>query len=151
MRDWTRLDPSTVNKTFRESIRGVQINVLLSPHDVPIAVRGYYDTTLKRFVIEFKYIGEEPMGKSVQDNIITLRIGQRSRRLMGIEANVDAMQVQAVGLQMYVADVVNKAIEHFATGLGTKERQGSYRLAKDVITQQRDQLFQQLQARQPIA
>jgi 3-deoxy-D-manno-octulosonate 8-phosphate phosphatase KdsC-like HAD superfamily phosphatase len=147
MQDWMRLDPAGFNRTSKKHVRGVQINVLLSPYDVPVAVRGYYDPALKRFVIEFKYIADEPTEKAIQDNIITLRIGQRSRRLMGIEVNGDAIQARAVGLHMFVAEAVNKAIDQFATGLRTSGRQGSYRLAKDVITQQRDQLFQQLSAK----
>jgi len=146
MQEWMRLDPATLNRSFQERIRGVQINVLLSPYDVPLAVRGYFDKSLDRFVIEFKYLGDEPEAKRKlkQDENITLRVGQNSRRLLGIEVNVHRMEVRAVGLQMRVARVIKEALEDFVAREGTKPRSSSYRVAKAVIAERERELLGEL-------
>ena len=92
MSEWVRLDAEKLNTPQLEAIRGVNITVRMSPYDVPEAVRGYYDEELERFVIEFRYIGDEPFRQKQKGEHITLRIGRHSGRLYGVEVNVDAMK-----------------------------------------------------------
>lgn len=142
MQGWLKLDPERVNKGKPRQIRGVEINVLLSPYDVPRAVRGYYDNGIDRFVIEFSYLEDEPWSRSSQDPNIALRIGKNSQRLLGIEVNVKAVEAEAVELKMHVAAAVSKAIEHLASQHNRKE--ASYEVAKNVIADRQGQLFEGL-------
>ncbi len=36
----------------------IEVGILISPYDIPDGVRGGYDGDLKRFVVEFRYIGK---------------------------------------------------------------------------------------------
>jgi len=144
MTDWLQLDPTKLNRPRTRKVRGVQINVLLSPYDVPQAVRGNYDQSLQRFVIEFLYLGDEPWRRDLKDAVITLRIGKNSERLLGIEVNVHCIQAEAVELRMHVAQAVTKAIEHLASQHAGSRHSGSYEVAKDAISETKDKLFKEL-------
>lgn len=103
MSEWLELDPTKLNVGTQKEIRGVQVNVHLSPYDVPDGVRGYFDKKLNRFVIEFRYMGQEDPNESV-DRIDHQRhvraiVGRHSRRLYRIEIDTISLQVKAVGLQ----------------------------------------------------
>src|SRR5437870_9940540 len=102
MSEWVKLDTTQLNPETHENIRGVDITVVMSTYDVPEAVRGNYDESLKRFVIEFRYIGDEPYTCREQADNIALRIGKNSGRLYGIEVNVDAIRATAVSLRVKV-------------------------------------------------
>ncbi len=111
MSEWVRLDSEKLNTPQQEAIRGVNITVRMSPYDVPEAVRGYYDEDQERFVIEFRYIGEEPFRRKQKGKHITLRVGRHSGRLYGIEVDVKAMKAQSVDLILEVSDAVLQAID----------------------------------------
>lgn len=96
MSEWVRLNAEKLNMPKRQAVRGADITVRMSPYDVPEAVRGYYDEELKRFVIEFRYIGDEPFRQKQKGEHITLRMGRHSGRLYGIEVDVGAMKAQRV-------------------------------------------------------
>lgn len=147
MAEWIKTDPTVLNKPFSENVRGVQINVLLSPHDVPTGVRGYYDENISRFVIEFRYLDEERSTKEPHDDNITLRIGQSSRRLLGIEVNVDLLRAQSVALNMLVPEIISNALDRLVKEKVDKRREGSYMMAKDVVQQRQGQLFSGLTAK----
>jgi len=112
--------------------------------DVPQAVRGDYDQSLQRFVIDFLYLGDEPWRRDVKDPVITLRIGKNSERLLGIEVNVHAIQAEAVELRMHAAQAVTNAIEHLASQHAGSRHSGSYEVAKDAISETKDKLFKEL-------
>ncbi len=149
MTDWIRLNPEQVSKEARQVKRqnGVEITLTLSPYDVPDAVRGAFDSSLKRFVIEFSYIAEEPWEKRVQDQFVALRIGKNSGRIYGIEIDVVAMQASVIGLKMQLPKIVNKAIDKELRTDGKKRhRQKNYEIAKSVISSERNDLFGELAA-----
>ena len=142
MSEWVRLDSETLNTPQLEAIRGVNITVRMSPYDVPEAVRGYYDKALRRFVIEFRYIGDEPLKPKQEGEYIKLRIGRHSGRLYGIEVDVDAMKAQAADLNLKVSDAVLQAIDSLL--LPKPSRHENYEVAKDAITQKKGEIFASL-------
>ena len=147
MVDWIDLDTQELNEERKEMIRGVEVTVLLSPNDVPEGVRGYYDQDGKRFVIEFKYMGEEPTREEQKDENLTLRIGKNSigknsDRLYAILIDINRLGANAVRLN--VGPVVNDALTNLINNPRRKNRLGNYRLARDVISRRKDELFASL-------
>ena len=138
MSEWVRLDAEKLNTPQLQAIRGVNITVRMSPYDVPEAVRGYYDKVQRRFVIEFRYIDDEPLQKKQKGEHITLRIGRHSGRLYGIEVDIDAMKSQAVDL--------NQAIDSLASLPRKRSRHENYEIAKKAITEKKDEIFASLVA-----
>jgi hypothetical protein len=92
----TRVPPSS------ESIGGVQVTVFVSPFDSPTAVRGSFNQQLERFVVEFKYHGNEKTELEAHDRI-ALRLGKKSRRLYAIELDTQALGVSEITVQVVKA------------------------------------------------
>jgi hypothetical protein len=70
----------------------------MSPYDVPQALRGRYDKAAKRFVIEFRYLGDEDTRDESGGEHVVLRLGRNSGRIYGIVLDVDAMKASWVQL-----------------------------------------------------
>lgn len=82
MPEWIQLDRLKLNAERPEIIGGVEVNVTLSPHDVPTAVRGSREPG--GFLIEFTYLDEEPWRVAQLDDGLRVRLGRSSGRLYGI-------------------------------------------------------------------
>jgi hypothetical protein len=95
---WIEVDPQAVNLPRTTKLDGVEVTVMMSPYDVPQALRGEYEEKNKRFVIEFRYLGEEDTRDELYNEHVTLRLGKHSGRLYGIELDVDAMNASWVQL-----------------------------------------------------
>ena len=144
MSDWISLHPEQVSKEMRQTRRqdGVHISVSVSPYDVPDAVRGMFDRSIDRFLIEFRYLSQEEWSRRKHDDYISLRVGKNSERIYGIEIDVKGLQAKAVGLRVQLAKLVNRAIDdELADVPGSQPRQANYELAKSVISDRRESLF----------
>lgn len=145
---WIKLDAEALNKPHHENIRGVDVEVFLSPYDVPEAVRGLYDDTIERFVIEFRYLAEEePLAADAHDAHVALKIGRNSRRLYRIEMDVNRLKADCVALRLHVPQLVeevDEALEKLARTSERVSRRGNYQLAKDVIAKTKEELFEPL-------
>jgi hypothetical protein len=126
----------------------VNVQVYLSPYDVPEAVSRHYDEALKRFVIEFRYPGGgEPLTPEARDEYVTLQVGRNSGRICRIEIDVNALQATLVGLSILapaLSQAVDKAIEGLARAPTHRSREGNYRIAKRVVTERGKELFEEL-------
>ena|SRR2546422_937721 len=140
------LSPEKLASENQQKLRGVRLNIFVSPYDVPDAVRGYYDPSLSRFVVEFRYMTEEKWSPKAQDQFVTLRIGRESKRLLGIEIDLRGPSAQTVSLRLHVPQLVEQAIERLSKEPHAPSREDNYRIAKDVITSCRKELFDSLTA-----
>lgn len=141
MSEWVELDADDLNPPRTETFQGVQINVFLSPYDVPEGVRGYSEKS-GWFVIEFKYIAEEPLRRERPEPHLVLRVGKNSGRLYKIEVDVGALGAQAVALNVCVPELVSTAIDSLKRD---RHRRGeNYDLAKKVISDRKEQVFKEL-------
>lgn len=152
MADWIPLNTRTHELPKRHKIRGVDITLVMSPYDIPDAVRGEYNKDLHRFVIEFRYISDEPWERSKYNDYIVLRIGRNSRRLYGIEVDVHALsggesvyRNERIDVGMNVANAVKNAINEFARERGrAHRRRQNYEIAQDAIEEKQNQIFEGL-------
>jgi len=146
MKDWVILDQARLNQRREKEIRGVRINVFLSPYDIPQAIRGQYDQQIGQFLIEFKYMEDEPIVRDQKDLALVLRIGKNSGRLFGIEVDVDKLKASHVNLAMYLQNMVSQALhkrlEQLPSGSSTHR---NYDLASDIIKERQADLFGELQ------
>lgn len=133
---WNRVNPQEIAKKRKKMIRGVEVQLLVSPYDIPEAVRGFYNNELQRFVIEFRYIGDE--GKEERhdyphDNV-SLVISKRSGRLLKVFLDLDAMNAEAVRLN------VRAAIEELVKERKRDSREENYEIAQQILAGQLDSL-----------
>jgi hypothetical protein len=142
MAKWIRVDPEKFTKLRHEKIRGVDVEVFVSPYDVPLAVGGEYNEKIDKFVIEFKYLSPEEEKIPLKDDPdFSLIVGEKSRRLYGIQIEVKKLDAERVGLRVLV-EQVDKAIDRLQSL--KPERVGNYKVAKEVISSSGAQLFEPL-------
>jgi hypothetical protein len=100
MAEWLRLKEVPPNPG-PVLVNGVVFDVIVSPYDIPEAVRGF-KTPNERFRIEFRYIdGNEPSGpeRSLGEHVVAFE-GRHTGRLLALEADVVAMGAQTVGVSI---------------------------------------------------
>lgn len=61
--------------------QGIKIDLLASPYDIPMAIRGGYEATTASFVIDFQYLNDEPLVERPHDSRVWLRLGRHSNRI----------------------------------------------------------------------
>lgn len=53
MGDWVPLNPGRIAFPQHEKLRGVDITFIISPYDIPEAVRGEYHEDLRNLLLNF--------------------------------------------------------------------------------------------------
>lgn len=139
---WLALSPAEFQSDSEQTLKGLVFHVSMSPYDIPQAVRGEFDEDRKRFVIEFRYISPEETASRQIDEHVILHVGENSGRLCGIEADVEAMNVNAVLLR------IDRAAEESIN----PRLKPNYDVAKKIITEKARELWQRVPAQfQPAA
>lgn len=134
---WVQLEPGDYEKGRRKTrrTRGVEVQIIVSPYDIPTAVRGRYDEKLGRFVIEFRYIDDEPWDREEFEPHVFLRLGESSGRVAGVEVDVDALNVSEVQLKL---GAVRQALSHAKKR--EQRRWDNYDIAFDVLRGHHDEI-----------
>lgn len=147
MSTWTEIDLSTDRFEHVANVNGIRVKKLVSPYDVPEAIRGFVDQTTHRFIIEFRYLGEERWEPVSHDPIFTIRQGVNSKRLYGLEIDLHQLPHKGRGPYGEILDDVLEAIKRLAASLSADEpRYVNYELATDAIVSKQDPLFTNLAA-----
>ncbi|MFG0285557.1 MAG: hypothetical protein ACF8R7_14155 [Phycisphaerales bacterium JB039] len=133
-------------------VPSVRLDVVVSPYEVPEAVRGF-KIAKGRFRIEFRYIdGPEPEGvsRSLDEHVKAIE-GRHSRRLLALEIDVDALGAEAVGLSIStspsLADVLREQLEtalERAAAQQAEEEHKSINYARSAVKLREKELLQQL-------
>lgn len=133
--NWIHIDPDKVDVNETASRKGVEFHVFLSPYDLPDAVRGAFDSSLNRFVIEFRYLAQEPSKRITMDAFVTLQVGEKSGRIQRIEVDVKGLGAKQVALRM------EQAIDQLRARLRNRVPTGNFSAAKRVLHQTEPQLL----------
>jgi hypothetical protein len=148
MAKWLQVNLDTTAAERRGWIRGVNVELLVSPYDIPEAVRGWFDETRKLFVIDFKYMADEPRETKRHDRYTTLVVGKNSCRLYGMELDVKALQAERIELKIElkiaVVNEVNEALEGLVRQPLAPSRLDNYILAKNAVSITQTELFSPL-------
>ena len=112
-REWIELDPTELDEPQDVLLDGVPVTLSASPNEVPHGIRGYFDERLKRFVIELRYIGEEPWRRvPYPDHHLSFRLGRNSQRLYGIEIDMNAARERWVSLATQAIEEQKKRLRN---------------------------------------
>ena len=148
MTDWILLDSDALNAPSHKNVGEVSVSTQLSPHDVPIAIRGGAVGNKcgdKLFVIEFRYLDDEPWRLESRTDGIHVRVGKHSGRLYGIEIDPSIVQPGRFEFRHDVKKAVDSAIDELA-GIRSRRRGraaiNNFRVAKAAIASVSESLFQ---------
>lgn len=138
MANWREIDTEKLETADHKKSGDVRINLMLSPYDIPRAIRGEYDAALKRFVIRFLYIGDEPTERREADRFLAMRLGKKSGRIYGIEVDTDSLKSQQVHLDVALQQAVSDAVKRLSAESSVLRR--NYEVVRKVISAQAQEL-----------
>lgn len=142
MNEWLKLDPAVFNTSKHESVGGADIEVFLSPYDVPEAVRAVNDSENNHFIVEFKYIGgDEPVETEAPDHQVTFKIGKHSKRLYAIYIDTATLTPDKPFVLNFLLPEVSEALHKLADNPETARRSGNYTVAQEILTERMSDLF----------
>jgi len=148
MSDWLSIDPGKFSEPEKKTIRGVEINVYPSPYDIPDAIRGYYDNDKEKFIIEFRYIGErhEKLRSDTEDDHLILKAGKKTGRIYELELDMNALNANAVNLQMQIPEKTIDAIDRAAKTLSRESKKSgnprNYLLSSKIVDHRKNDLVE---------
>jgi len=126
----------------KRQLEGMKVDVLLSPYDVPEAVRGFIRKDHKVFLIEFKYISQEDTIERPQSEHVKLRVGRNSGRLYAIELDLQKFGANHVQLRLEVAEALKNVLTHLVKEPVSPMRATNYKMAKKVVENHEDCILQ---------
>ncbi len=135
---WIKVDPNTLNPAKQETVEGTKVTIKASPYDVPDAYRGYFDNKIGRYVVEFRYLSEEPVRRENHGPHLTLRIGKRSSRVYGVEIDSRGLE------QRRWVQVAVNALSEREEKAGRKETFLNYVIASRLLRDNAPRLEQAL-------
>jgi hypothetical protein len=109
MNAWIPLDLHEFKKSETKNMRGVDVEVSISPYDLPVAVRVGTENRVYR--LEFKYLNGDSTEKTRVSEGINLHVGTNSDRIYAIDFEIDRMRPE---LDCSEGDFGELAIERFS-------------------------------------
>jgi|SRR5688572_17793081 len=149
MKGWIAIDSLPEANWKHETVHGVEIEVALSPYDVPQAVRGYMAGDSQWFVIEFRYLTDERTSEKQVSETLIVTHGLHSQRIYAVKINVKALKTKAVGLKIKrgtqpgvtcFSESVAETIDKFSS-LQPSRSSEKYELNKAVVKTRDRELF----------
>jgi hypothetical protein len=141
--DWIPIANLSPRSERRDS-QGVRVDLLVSPYDVPEALRGEYLREKGHFRIEFKYISTEDTSEKPEPDMenVTVRLGRNSGRLYAIELDVQALQATSVELRIKIAAELKNVLTHLIDKPLSPLRSSNYSMAKEAIEKHEQEILQ---------
>jgi len=149
MMEWIELKPRKLNQRRIQNFNGVEVEVFLSPYDVPDAMRGEIDPETNNFIVRFRYMGcdepQEKLERKRSQDHVWLHLGRNTGRLYAVEADLKALNTNAIQLAMQIPDALEGAIDWLSANTTSRSaRQGNYSVAKRAMASQKDRLYREL-------
>jgi hypothetical protein len=126
----------------RRDSQGVRVDLLVSPYDIPEALRGEYVREKGYFQIEFKYISSEDTYEKPEMENVTVRLGRNSGRLYAIELDVNALQATSVELRIKIAEELKNALKYLIKKPLNPLRTSNYSMAKEAVEKHEQEILQ---------
>jgi len=143
MSDWIATDIKQLQETHKKPADEADIQIILSPFDVPEALRGFYDTKASRCIVEFRYGDIDGDGESLiaqrPDDRITIKIGAHSRRIYRIEVKGDPDACVSVSTSDNDLDEV---LMRMSENVKSWRESANYSVAKDLFKSRQKELFE---------
>jgi hypothetical protein len=126
--DWIKINKEAIDKPRQMEFRGLQIEVTVSPYDLPEAVRSFSDDG--KFIIEFKYLGAEETISRDLGNSVRIEAGRNTQRVHRIELELDMWSAAEKGVRI---SMVEKAMESLGKDSSHKSRTTNHEVVREVI------------------
>jgi len=134
MNTWIKTNTLDLAKRRGKSISPTRVHIMLSPYDVPNAVRSYHDDQDK-IVIEFRYIKiiEDRSEYLGEDDGVSFEIGDKTQRIYKIF--LDSLKVKKceVNLSVYQENIDSALDEFIAYQESLDMKTTKYSAARSVI------------------
>ena len=154
MNNWLLLDREQIRGEVDPESKGLKINIFTSPYDIPEAVRGYVDSTQKKYIIEFKYINEEELKTVKEDECISLGIGKKSGRIYNVTIDIQSLNLSKGEYQFKTPQIIEKAIDKLEADIDSRQsrkkenyiiiKKDKYEIAKKIIYKNNNKIFEGL-------
>jgi hypothetical protein len=143
--NWIKIDHGSIKTRKRKNIKGLQIEVSVSPYDVPEAIRGYKKDKSNRCIIQLRYLNDdEPKKSVVHDQNLSYVVGKNSRRLYSLEFDVDSSLLERwkpFEHKLKWAEM-SKTIDSLAGDKDEPVNEENSELVKEAILHHRSELFE---------
>lgn len=97
IRKWEQFDRRELNQRVEKQMaNGIRLEISASPYDIPEAYRGYYCQDQKKFVVEFRYLGDEATTSRALGEHLTVEEGKNSGRMYRLLIDVDALEATSI-------------------------------------------------------
>jgi len=143
---WIQIEYTRSRKNDTKDLRAITVGLNVAPHQIPKAVRGYFDNQAHRVVIELRYADDEDFRLERQDDRVCLRLGRHSRRLLGLELNTINMDTSKVQLKIHAVERIEEAVQKLILQEPTSKERENYSYAMKAIESGRSRLSSELLA-----
>jgi hypothetical protein len=94
------VNPERLKKgRLRNQCEGVDLIVEVSPYSKPVSVIGDYDRVGGKFLIQFRYIDNEPNApRPTESNGVVIVEGRYSGKILSIALPIDGPELKTVGI-----------------------------------------------------
>ena len=147
---WLRIDPERYDELHEIGMfyRDLELNIVVSPDDIPDSVRGGYDEEHKKFEIEFKYMVREEYEIDQVSEEVEVRIGQHSGRILGFAIDVDVLKARSMGRLNFAAPATAKPFRAVEAALelvvrrSEATRMENYNVTRRVLQDRQEEVFE---------
>lgn len=111
MNDWIPLNQTEINlPSNKPAQKTLNFELLVSPYDVPRAIKGYLDRETNKFIIEFRYLEDLPKYKRriLSEHLVIYE--NKRGRILSIEIDVEKNSAEAVSLAIKTLDVSSNKV-----------------------------------------
>ncbi|MFY9907102.1 MAG: hypothetical protein WBX02_10625 [Terriglobales bacterium] len=119
----------------------MQVELFPSPHDVPELFRTYVDDRMKRWVIEFKYINEEPAAPWQANGEMRFWLGRNSRRIYRIEVAPEFLDSKDPSARARFLEQFTTALTKLESYPQTELAKANYELIRTGLLDQQDTIL----------
>lgn len=141
---WLKFKAPRSDESQVHLIRNKNVNVFPSPYDIPEALRTFFDTRSKHFVIEFRYIDEEPRVQSKPANSLFVSLGRNSHRLYRIEIDEHLIRQDSSEARTSAFSEIEKALNKLQQHPSTSGASANYQILKNGILNQKTAILEGL-------
>lgn len=107
--EWVSVSQSDLNEVESKEQRGIKLEFMFSPADLPTAWRVVPEKGLT-YVVEFKYLSDsEPKRLELQERGIVFEVGKNSKRIYKIRLDFSELKSPGELVIKYAADTINHA------------------------------------------
>ena len=139
---WIRVEADRYDEPEEVGLE-VEVGVFISPYAIPDSVRGAYDNESKRFVVQFTYMVDEPWKLMKTNQPVAVRVGKHSRRVVGLEIDVDRIGASAVTVRFdRLYEAAEGAIREVERQVGGGFH--NHYVTRKVLKDHRESLFQDI-------